>query len=201
MKLRFERFEGLAVFSVRGELSPSDMRILEVGLESLMKDLSFPLVLNLSLAKIQTIVIPTLQGIKKALPSQTDKKIHWISEVKNLGDYPALQAFVSRQNGSKLRQIGERLILEDQIYAFEEKSHLIQEKLSKLSGDEGEAHALIFQNQLLSAQERILKETVHFQKERMKLQVVTPESRPEIKTETTELKLELNKAYGMDLNL
>ena len=202
MKLRFERFEGLNSFSVRGEVSAPEIKILQIGLENMVKDLEAPLVVNLTQAKFQDGMAPVLQAIKKNLVPQTQHKIHWISTVKNVGDFPALNAFVTRLTGSKHRQIGERLQLDDQVHELHDRVQKMEARVAETSGDEQKAAELILQNQVLKAQERVLKETLHFQRERMKHQGHTASENPDEVVEKTATAIaEIKKAYGMDFNL
>jgi hypothetical protein len=201
VKLKFERFEGLTSFSVREEISAIDVKILQIGLETIVKSLDSTLVVNLSQAKWPDGLAPVLVAIKKHLPNQTTFKIHWVSPVRGVGDFPAMPTFTSRLQGFKHRQIGERLILDDQIHELAEKLTALQAKVAEVIGDESKAHELILRHRTLKEQERILKETIHTQKERMKLQVHMPTVNEELAEKLPPLIEEVKKAYGMDIEL
>jgi hypothetical protein len=201
VKLKFEHFEGLTSLSVRGDLAGTEVKILQVGLESIVKDLDSPLIVNLVLAKIPEVLAPVLIAIKKTLPGQTTFKIHWISPIKNVGEFPALDTFVSRLTGFKHRQIGERLVLDDQIHELHEKVIALEARLGDVSGDAEKAHEMILRNLALKEQERILKASIHFQRERIKLQTPVPSSNKEVKVKTSEAREAIKKAYGLDFDL
>jgi hypothetical protein len=201
VKLKFERFEGLTSFSIRGNITVPEVKILQIGLDSLVKQLETPLIVNLVLADIPDVLAPVLLVLKKSLPPQTKHKIHWISTMKNVGDFPTLNAFISRLTGFKHRQIGERLIIDDQIHLLHEEVAQLKVKVLEASGDEAKAHELILQNQILKEQERILKSSITFQKERLKLQTHVPTQDEESVEKLKTVRQELKKAYGMDLDL
>ena len=201
MKLKFERFEGLSCFTIRGEIKASELKILQVGLESLVKDLDSTLVVNFSLATVPEALTASLIAMKKALIPPEKIKIHWISPVKNLGDFPTLPPFTSRLTGMKHRQIGERLNLDDEIYALHEKSVALLAQVAALTGDEEKAHAMILQNRILKEQERILRESIHFQKERIKLQSAVPTLNADLPEKLAAIRTEVQRIFGKDLDV
>ena len=181
MKLKFERFEGLCCFSIRGEVTPTQHRVLEVGLETLAKALQEPLIVNMMLAQISDpSTIPFLTEVKKKISGMTKPKIHWITPHKPLGDYAALNIFTSRLTGFKTRQIGERIALEDDVYELQLKVQKIESRILELGGDHDRARAIILENRILKEQFRILEESIKFQQARMEKQVVHPSSDEEI---------------------
>jgi len=202
VKLKFERFEGLCSFSIRGVILSTELKLLQVGIEKIAKELDSTLIVNLSLAVVSESLTPVLQAVKKSIQSPDPKiKIHWITSLKNLGDFGTLHAFTSRLTGFKHRQIGERLVLDDLVYRLLEKEQKLQAKVDELSGTEADAHALILKNRSLKEEERILRETVRFQKERMKHQVLIPSENEELGGKRSLVREELKKIYGGDLEL
>jgi hypothetical protein len=201
VKLKFERFEGLSSFSVRGEITAAQIKILQIGLENLVKDLDSTLVVNLRLAKIDDSLTPVIQAIKKSLAPPEKIKLHWISSVKGVGDFSTLVVFTSRLTGFKHRQIGERLVLDDEIYELNQQLIELQEKVNGLSGNEDKALAHILENRTLKAQERVLKETIKHQKERLKLQVHIPTVNEELPEKMKVAREALKAAYGVEYDL
>ena len=199
MKLKFERFEGLSCFTVRGDVKASELKILQVGLELLVKDLDTTLVVNFSLATVSEAIVAPLLAIKKSLSPPDKIKIHWISPIKILGDFPALPPFTSRLTGMKHRQIGERINLDDEIYALNEKLIHLTAQVAALSGDDNKAQAMILQNRILKEQERILRESTHFQRERMKLQSAVPSLNEELPQKLATVRTEVLRIFGKDL--
>lgn len=201
MKLKFERFEGLSCFTVRGDVKASELKILQVGLELLVKDLDTTLVVNFSLATVSEAIVAPLLAIKKSLSPPDKIKIHWISPIKILGDFPALPPFTSRLTGMKHRQIGERINLDDEIYALNEKLIHLTAQVAALSGDDNKAQAMILQNRILKEQERILRESTHFQRERMKLQSAVPSLNEELPQKLATVRTEVLRIFGKDLDV
>jgi hypothetical protein len=174
VKLRFERFEGLSCFSIRGPISESSHKILEVGLETLCKTLAETLVVNLTLATFDANTTKYLIDVKKKIATLTKFKIHWITSQKGLSDFIAINVFTSRLTGFKSRQIGERIQLEDEVYTLQSRTLEVEKRILELGGDHDRAQAIILENRTLKAQEKVLKAAVRFQEERMKLQTKIP---------------------------
>ena len=170
MKLKFECFEGLSCFSIRDEINESHHRILEIGLETHCKTLTENLVINLTLATFKEPTTKYLIGLKKKISALTKFEIQWISHQKGLGDFSTIDIFTSRLSGFKLRQIGERIQLEDEVYLLQMRTQVAEAKVAELGGGHDRAQSIILENRVLKAQERILRESIHWQEERMKLQ-------------------------------
>lgn len=201
MKLKFERFEGLACFSVRGEIEVSQQKLLLVGLETLCKTLEEELIINLMLAKISEPTVVFLQNVKKIMPKLTKKKVHWLTPIKGLGDAPNMPMLTARLSGFKSRQIGERIQLEDDVYVLNTRIAAVEAKIQELGGNQDRAQKIIIENGILKEQERILKTSNHAQDERMKLQTVLPLEDEET-PEKTKAALQTFKTYsGLDVKL
>lgn len=201
MKLKFERFEGLACFSIREQLLPSHMPILQVGLETILKGLQETLVINFSLAHFDENVNQILQATKKGTASLTTQKVFWVSKAKGLGDFATLEIFVTRLNGFKHRQVGERIRLDDDVHVLQSEVKALEAKITALGGDQDRAWKIIVENRVYKEQERILKQSIKWQEDRMKVQAVVPTEDPENATQIGVVKAELKKLYGQDIDL
>ncbi len=196
MKLRFERFEGLCCFSIRGPVTPLQHRVLEVGLETLAKSLKEPLVVNMMLAEVSDpSTISFLTEVKKKIAEITKLKIQWITPHKPLGDYAALNIFTSRLTGFKTRQIGERIAMDDDVYELQLKVQKVESRILELGGDHDRARAIILENRVLKEQFRILHESIEFQQARMGKQTRHPSE-----DEESVLKIKTAQATFQSLN-
>jgi hypothetical protein len=201
MKLRYEQFEAIACFNVRGKIEATQLRILAIGLETLIKDLQSPLVVNLTHAEVDEVYLKTLIEIKKALTKLTRQKLYWVGKGKGLFDFPEVSLLFSRLGGFKIRQIGERLKLEDSIFSLQTQMEYTKAKVDALGGDEDNAHKIILENKILREQARILKSTLQFQEERIKAQEKVPFEDAEYE-EKVKVALEtLKTAYGSEIKL
>ena len=201
MKLKFERFEGIACFAIRGNVELSQLRILAIGLETLVKTLEEPLVVNFTLATLDPLYLKPLIDLKKLLAKSTKHKIYWIGKGKGLSDFLALNLIFQRLGGFKLRQIGERLTLEDEIYVLRAQVDELKAEVDKLGGDADQAQKIILENITLKEQNRMLNRTLTFMGERMKEQVRSTPSDPEYTQKVTTALEELKTAYGMEIKL
>ncbi len=201
MRLKLERFEGLASFSIRGPVTQKEIKILQVGLDSLIHDLHEPLVINLSIAEIPTEFVPVLAQMKKHVASIAEDKISWVSSIKAIADFPNISLFASRLPGSKSRVIGERLQLEDEVYLAQEKIKTIEARILELGGEGDSSQKIILENLMLKEQERILRETVAWQTNRMKIQAPVPTEDKDIDIKIKAALTEVNKIYGQELDL
>jgi hypothetical protein len=201
MKLKFERFEGVACFAIRGNVELSQLRILAIGLETLVKTLEEPLVVNFTLATLDPLYLKPLIDLKKLLAKSTKQKIYWIGKGKGLSDFLALNLLFQRLGGFKLRQIGERLTFEDEIYVLRAQVDELKAEVGKLGGDADQAQKIILENITLKEQNRMLNRTLTFMGERMKEQVRSTPSDPEYTQKVTTALEELKTAYGMEIKL
>lgn len=193
MKLKLERFEGLSCLSIRGHIDSSQHKILEVGVSTICKSLEEALVINLTLAQVDAATIKFLVGLKKKVATLSKFKIHWITPVKEYGDFSTFTVFTSRMTGSKVRHIGERIQLEDEVYALRLQVDAVTAKTLELGGDQHRTEALILENKSMKVQERVLKESIHWQEERMKLQEPSLSADPEFNEKLKSALAELHK--------
>ncbi len=179
MKLKYEQFEGIGSFTVRGRIEASQFRLLAIGLESLAKNTPSSLVVNLTRAPFDEAYTKNLIELKKAVQKLTRQKIYWIGKVRGLCDFPEIGLLFSRLGGFKLRQVGDRLKLEDDLYGLHEQIESVKKRIDELGGDEDNAHRLILENKILREKLRILSQTVRVQDDRLKVQQITPATDPE----------------------
>jgi hypothetical protein len=174
MKLKYEQFEGIGSFTIRGRIEAAQFRLLAIGLESLVKNTPSPLVVNLTRAPFDEAYTKNLIELKKTVQKLTRQKIYWIGKVRGLCDFPEIGLLFSRLGGFKLRQVGDRLKLEDDLFDIHGQLVSIKKRIEELGGDEDNAHRLILENKILREKLRILSQTVRVQEERMKAQQATP---------------------------
>ncbi len=179
MKLKYEQFEGIGSFTIRGRIEAAQFRLLAIGLESLAKNTPSPMVVNVTRAPFDEAYTKNLIELKKAVQKLTRHKIYWIGKVRGLCDFPEISLLFSRLGGFKLRQVGERLKLEDDLFGIHEQIESVRKRIEELGGDEDNAHRLILENKILREKLRILSQTVRAQEERMKSQQSTPATDPE----------------------
>ena len=201
MKLKFERFEGIASFSIRGKVELSELRILAVGIETLTRSIEEPMIINFTQADIAESFLKPLIDVKKILAKNSKQKLYWIGKGKGLSDYLDLALLFSRMGGFKLRQIGERLTLEDDLFKLNAQIEVLKAAIEKLGGEGDQAHKIILENQILREQNRAFKATLKFQDERMKLQAASPASDPEHDQKVKTYLEDLKTTYGTEVNL
>ncbi len=201
MKLKFERFEGIASFTIRGQVELSEFRILAIGLETLVKTIEEPLVVNVSLATIDPPYVKTMIELKKILAKAAKQKIYWIGRFRGLTDYNELSLLFARLGGFRLRQVGERLALEDSIFSLSAKLEAIKAELEKLGGDGDQASKIVLENQVLKEQNRSLKRTIRFMGERMKDQAKSKPSDNEYAQKVQQALEDLKTAYATEVKL
>jgi hypothetical protein len=201
MKLKFERFEGISCFAIRGVVELSQLRILAIGLETLVKTLEEPMVVNFTLATLDPLYLKPLIDLKKNLSKGTKHKIYWIGKGKGLSDFLSLSLLFQRLGGFKLRQIGERLTLEDEIYVLRARVDELKAEVDKLGGDADQAQKIVMENITLKEQNRMLNRVTTFMGERMKEQIKSTPSDPEYNQKVTTALEELKTAYGMEIKL
>ncbi len=201
MKLKFERFEGISCFAIRGVVELSQLRILAIGIETLVKTLEEPLVVNFTLATLDPLYVKPLIDLKKNLAKNTKHKVYWIGKAKGLSDFLSLSLLFQRLGGFKLRQIGERLTLEDEIYVLRAQVDDLKAEVEKLGGDADKAQKIVMENITLKEQNRMLNRVTTFMGERMKEQVRSTPSDAEYNQKVTTALEELKTAYGMEIKL
>ncbi len=201
MKLKFERFEGIACFTVRGRIELSQLRILAIGLETMIRGLEEPLIVNLTLAEFEPQYVKTLLDLKKILGKNSKQKLYWIGKTKGLSDFLSLSLLFSRLGGFRLRQIGDYLSAQDDLYALAARSEALRAELERLGGDGDQAQKIILENRSLKAQNRILIRTLEMLKERMKEQTKSDPSDPEHDQKVNQALADLKTAYGEEIKL
>jgi hypothetical protein len=201
MKLKFERFEGIACFSIRGPIELTQLRVLAVGLETLVKSIEEPLIVNFTLAVFDPLYLKTLIELKKTLTKHTRFKIYWIGKGKGLSDFLDLSLLFSRLGGFKLRQVGDRISLEDEVYSLSGRADTLKAELEKLGGDTDQTQKIILENLTLKEQHRMLSKTLNQMGERMKEQTRSNPSDAEYNQKVTQALEELKTAYGSEIKL
>jgi hypothetical protein len=201
VKLKYERFEGLGCLYVRGPVDDKFGRLLQIGVETIARDLEETLVVNLTHALVSPTQVPVLVEFKKKADLLTNHKLYWISRDRAFGDFPTVELLVSRMSGAKSRQIGERIKMDDEVYLLTLRTQELQEKILQLGGDEDNAIKLIMENASLKEQKRILETVVKYQTARAKLQVLEPSADRDIGQKIEEGLELLKQYYGREIDL
>ncbi|MBU6153304.1 MAG: hypothetical protein KGP28_03280 [Bdellovibrionales bacterium] len=201
MKLKFERFEVISCFSIRGVVELPQIRILAIGLETLVKTLDEPMVVNFTLATLDPLYLKPLTDLKKLLAKSTKHKVYWVGKGKGLSDFVSLSLLFQRLGGFKLRQIGERLTLEDETHELHARVENLKAELEKLGGDGDQAQKIVLENITLKEQHRMLTRMTKFIAERMKEQTRSTPSDPEYNQKVNTALEELKTAYAMEIKL
>ena len=201
MKLKYERFEGLGCLYVRGTVDEKFSKLLQVGVETIAKDLDETLVVNLVQAKIDLSQMKSLLDFKKKVAGTTKQQLYWIAKDRTIGDFQTIDIFITRMSGVKSRQIGERIKSDDVMYDLTTQMQNLQAKILKLGGDEDNVVKLIMENTSLKEQKRILEAVVSYQTARAKVQVLEPSKDEEILPKTNEAYDLLKQYYGKDIDL
>ncbi|NDG85916.1 MAG: hypothetical protein EBX52_12885 [Proteobacteria bacterium] len=201
MKLKFERFEGVASFTIRGRIELSQFRILAIGLEALVKTIEEPLVVNLTLTEIDAPYVKTMIELKKILAKNSKHKLYWVGKFKGLTDFNDLGLLFSRLGGFKLRQIGERLTIEDEVFKLKAKTEALKAEIEKLGGDGDQAMKIVLENRILKEQNKGLKRVIKFTEARMKGQTRSSPSDPEYEQKVKQALDDLKVAYGAEVKL
>jgi hypothetical protein len=201
MKLKFERFDGIASFTLRGRIELSQFRILAIGLETLVKTLEEPLIVNVSLIEIDAQYAANLIELKKILTKASKQKIYWVGKIKGLTDFNDLSLLFSRLGGFKLRQTGERLTLEDEVFKLTHQVEALKAETERLGGDGDQAMKIVLENQILREQNRGLKKTIKFTEARMKGQTKSSPSDTEYEQKVKQALEDLKTAYGTEVKL
>ena len=164
MKIQLQRYIDLTCFTVREQVEAKDFKMLQVGLDHLLKGLEENLVLNLMNAKIDPAIIPLLAELKKKMSTQTKLKINWVSPEKGVGDFLKLEHFTARLPGSRMRKIGDRIILDDQIYLLETEIAQIEANIKASGFDEETSKKALLLNHISKAQAKSLEGCLKFQR-------------------------------------
>jgi len=165
MKIQFSRYTELSCFTVRGQVGPNELKMLQLGFDVLLKELEETLVINMVHAEVAAAVLPAAIEYKKNMAKLTKHKIYWITKEKGLGDFPKLEILLSRL-GTKARSIGDKIILEDTVYALETEIHLIESQIEQLGFDETSSRKAIQQNNMVKTEKNALEGCLKWQKKR-----------------------------------
>ena len=201
MKLKFERFDGIASFTIRGRIELSQFRILAIGLETLVKNFEEPLIVNVSMVELDAPYVANLIELKKILTKASKQKIYWVGKIKGLTDFNDLSLLFSRLGGFKLRQTGERLSLEDAVFKLNAQAEALKAEIEKLGGDGDQAMKIVLENQILKEQNRSLKKAIKFTEARMKGQTQSSPSDAEYEQKVKQALEDLKTAYGTEVKL
>ena len=204
MKLKFEHFEGLSCLTVRDTVTAEQLRLFIVGLDSIAKTLDQTLVINMMLAHHDATVTNVLSQTKKKFSTHA-QKIFWVGKEKPLADFQNIDLFVSRTPGSKMRQIAEKIKLDDEIYALTEKLKNLENREKEVEASGFDTHNLILENQIMKEQKRILDECIVWHEQRMGLQkpvlIDNETSASEIAAQTKELVKSLKESLKQEVDL
>jgi len=165
MKIQFNRYTELSCFTIRGNIGPNELKMLKLGFDVLFKELEETLVINLVNAEVAPELLPPFIEYKKVLAKLTKQKVFWITKAKGLGDFPKLELLLSRL-GSKARSIGDKIILEDTIYALENEVHFIESQIEQLGFDETSSRKAIQQNNMIKTEKNSLEGCLKWQRKR-----------------------------------
>ena len=166
MKIHFSKFSELSCFTVRESIAKNELKMLKLGFDQLLKDLEEMLVINLVNAQISPEFLPGLIEYKKNISKLTTQKVFWITKEKGLGDAPKLELLLSRFQGSKMRQVCDRIILDDKIYELENEIATVHAQIEKLGFDETTSKKAIQKNTMAKVQKNALDACLKFQKKR-----------------------------------
>ena len=200
MKLKYERFDGLACLYVRGPIDAEQLKMLNLGLRTLIRDLEETIIINLTQAELDPASIQQLVQTKKALATKTQQKIQWVHKDRTLADFTNLDLLLSRM-GTKFRQIGDRIKADDTLYGIAEQLKALDLKEKELGGTDQNTHKMILENKIMKEQVRILKECIKWQEHRMSNQVAVPTSDDELPQRTAGLVADLKKAMNLEVDL
>ncbi|MBS1958511.1 MAG: hypothetical protein JST80_03480 [Bdellovibrionales bacterium] len=196
MKLKYERFEGLGCLYVRGPVNEKFGKLLQVGIETISKDLEETLVINLMCAQIQVPQAAVLIEFKTKIAETTKQKLYWVSKDRTIGDFQSIDMFISRLPGAKSRQVGERIKADDDVYILTEQIAALQAKITQLGGNEDQVIKMINDNTSYKEQRRILQGCIQFQTARVKFQTPQPPADKEVGQKTEEAYALLRQYLG-----
>ena len=173
MKIQYSRFTEMGCFTVRGKVGINEWKMLRLGFDLLFKELDEMMAINLVNAEIPPEVMPHFLEYKKGIEKMTKQKVFIISKEKGLGDFPKFDLLLSRFQGSKMRTIGDRIILDDQIYGMEQEIVAIEAQILALGFDENSSRKEIQRNNMVKTEKKSLEGCLKWQRLRKtKLQKV-----------------------------
>lgn len=201
MKIAYNRFIEMSCFTIREKIGAPELKMLELGLEPIFKELEVMMVVNLVHAKIDPAFLPTVIAFKKKINSLTKQKVFWIAKYKGLGDFPKIDLMLSRFQGSKMRQIGDRINLEDQIYELEAEIATIEAQILKLDFNEAQTKKANQKNELIKMQKDALDACLKFQMKRKTKYKAVPCTIEEYELRVQATIADLQKLTGKTLDL
>ena len=201
MKLKYERFENLGCLYIRGSVDHAQLKMLMLGIDTIVSRLTEPLVINMHLAKIDKGEAMVLSEVKKRIQTHTSHKIYWIAHERPLGDFPTIDLLTSRLPGTNFKQIGERIKRDDEVSTLTLETEAAHAKILELGGDENNAKQIMMENTILKAQKKMLESCIHWQQERMKLQVAIPSLDEEIQQKIKTQEQDLHKKVKLEVKL
>lgn len=71
---------------------------------------------------------------------------HWVHPDRTVGEFKNFEQLAGRQFTTKTRYIADRIILDDEVYALNEKVTAIQNEIGSLGGSEDSVKKIIFEN-------------------------------------------------------
>lgn len=201
MKIYYNRYTEMSCFTIRGRVGMPEWKMLQLGFDLLFKELEGMLIFNLVHAELQPDVLLLMMEYKKTIPKFTKQKVFIISKERGLGDFPKVELFLSRFQGSKMRQIGDKIILEDQIYGLELETQAIEAQIQALGFDETSSRKEIQKNNMQKTQKKSLDGCLKWQRLRKAQMQKVP-----CDIEDLEMKLksnleEITKSLGKPIDL
>jgi hypothetical protein len=166
MKATFHRYSEVNSFRVRGPISEKEWGVLKFGFHHLAKDLESPLLINLLNAEVPEEILNDMIEFKKTIKDVTAHEIHIVSKDKRIADFLKLDQFYLKNQSKPMRQIVDRLIIEDQAYELEIETIAIDEQLKTMGFDKAAAKLEIRKNTMAKLQKKSLDGFLKWQKQR-----------------------------------
>ena len=201
MKILYNRYTEFSCFTIRGQIGANEWRMLHLGFDLMFKSLEEMLVINLIHAEIPADVLPQMQEHKKGVAKLTKQKVFFISKEKGLGDFPKFELLLSRFQGSKMRQIGDLIILEDQVYALETEIAATEAKIQHLGFDENSSKVEIQKNYMVKAKKTSLDGCLKWQRLRKVHEQKVPSTVDDLDLKIQSTLEELITVLGKDVDL
>ena len=166
MKIIFNRYTEMSCFTLRGLIGVNEWRMLKLGFDLMFKTLEGMLVINLINAEVSPEVLPQMLEYKKGISKLTKQKVFIVQKERGLGDFTKMELLLTRFQGSKMRQIGELIIVEDQIFALEQEIATLEAKIQQLGFDENSSKIEIQKNVMVKTKGASLEGCLKWQKGR-----------------------------------
>lgn len=195
MKLKFERYPAFGCFYVRGKIESDKLKLLQIGIETLLKGQEEPIILHLGHAELAPAEIALLAAFRKKMGIYKLPQ-YWIHPDRTLGEFKTFELAAGRQFTSKTKYIADRIILDDEVYLLNEKITTIQNDIGSLGGSEDSVKKIILENEILKTQKEVLEQSLAAQHARMAQQSLKPSDDKEIVTTTETAVAELITALG-----